>query len=74
MRLSGAALRTDLQLPVAGPLRDRVHTNFERKWSVQASLSMYRTPAGKARTGAEDSLALSLAQRARLLQGNSPYT
>jgi hypothetical protein len=33
MRLSGALLRTDLQLPLAGPQRDGVHTNFEQKWS-----------------------------------------
>jgi hypothetical protein len=31
--LSGAPLRTDLQLPLAGSLRDGVHTNFEQKWS-----------------------------------------
>jgi hypothetical protein len=38
MRLSGAALRPDLQLPLARPLRDGVHTHFERKWSVQPSV------------------------------------
>ena len=33
VRLSGAPLRTGLQLPLAGALRDEVHTNFEQKWS-----------------------------------------
>jgi hypothetical protein len=74
--LSGAPLRTGLQLPLAGALRDEVHTNFEQKWSGPDGVVIdVSHTAGKARTDAEDSLALSLApQQAWLLQGKSCCT